>query len=223
MTAAGRAVALHTRASDRARREARTPDFRALLGEAAWAQLPAAVQARFDAASHAAPHTFPGAMDVRMNWLGWLFAQGGRLLGAPLAPWPGEAVPVSVLVRRDPGGGVHWERVYAYPGRSPLSILSMKLVVPDGSLLEVTSGGIGMRLALSVEAGALVFRSSSYFWQIGPWLAPLPLLLTPGRCTVVHRDLGGGRFRFSLDFHHPLAGETIVNAGDFQDPPEAHP
>ena len=223
MTVAGRGIARSAAASDRARRQARTPDFRALLGEAAWAQLPAAVQARFDAASHAAPRDFPGAMDVRMNWLGWLFAQAGRLFGAPLAPRPGEAVPVCVLVRRDPNGGVHWERIYAYPGRAPLSIVSMKLVTPDGALLEVTRGGIGMRLTLGVEAGALTFRSSSYFWRIGRWLAPLPLLLTPGRCTVVHRDLGDGRFRFSLGFRHPLAGETIVNAGDFQDPPEARP
>jgi hypothetical protein len=223
MTAAGRAVALSARVSDRARREDRAPDFRALLGEAAWAQLPAAVQARFDAASHAAPRDFPGAMDVRMNWLGWLFAQGGRLFGAPLAPWPGEAVPVSVLVRREPSGGVRWERIYAYRGLAPLSIVSMKLIAADGSLLEVTRGGIGMRLTLGVEAGELVFRSSSYFWRIGRWLAPLPLLLTPGRCTVVHRDLGGGRFRFSLVFRHLLAGEAIVNAGDFQDPPEARP
>jgi hypothetical protein len=223
MTAVGGAVVLPGLASARGDREARTPDFRALLGEAAWAELPAAVQARFGAASHVEPRTFPGAMDVRMSWLGWLFAQGGRLLGAPLAPWPGDAVPVDVLVRRDPSGGVRWERIYAYPGRAPLSIVSMKLVAADGSLLEVTRGGIGMRLTLGVEDGALVFRSTGYFWRIGRWLAPLPVVLTPGRCTVVHRDLGDGRFRFSLGFRHPLAGETIVNAGDFQDPPEARP
>lgn len=222
MTAAG-AIALPVRESDRACRNARTPDFRALLGETDWAQLPGAVKARFNAASHTSPRTFPGAMDVRMNWLGWLFAQGGRLLGAPLAPWPGEGVPVSVHVRHDPGGGVRWERVYAYQGRAPLSIVSMKLLAADGSLLEVTRGGVGMRLTLSVEDGALVFRSLSYFWRLGAWLAPLPDLMTPGRCTVVHRDLGGGRFRFNLSFDHPLAGETIVNIGDFQDPPEARP
>jgi Domain of unknown function (DUF4166) len=223
VTAVGRAVALDARVSVGARREARTPDFQALLGEGAWEQLPAAVQARFDADSHRAPRTFLGAMDVRMNWLGWVFAQGGRLLGAPLAPWAGEAVAVNVLVRRDPSGGVRWERIYAYPGRAPLSIVSMKLIAADGSLLEVTRGGIGMRLTLGVEAGALVFRSNRYFWRIGPWIAPLPVLLTPGRCTVVHRDLGGGRFRFGLAFRHPLAGETLVNVGDFQDPPEARP
>ena len=222
MTAAGAAVATG-RAAALASRGARTPDFRALLGEAAWAELPSAVRARFDAAAHRSPRDYPGAMDVRMNWLGWLFAQGSRLLSSPLAPWPGEAVPVSVHVSRDPGGGVRWERIYAYPGRAPLSIVSMKLVAPDGALLEVTRGGVGMRLTLAVEDGALVFRSTSYFWRIGRRLSPLPDLFTPGRCTVVHRDLGGGRFRFSLAFRHPLAGETLVNVGDFKDPEETRP
>ena len=219
MTAAGAAAAIEARATALARPAARTPDFRAMLGEAAWAELPAAVRARFDAASHASPREFPGAMQVRMNWLGWLFAQSCRAVGSPLAPRAAEAVPVKVLVRREPMGGVSWERTYAYPGRAPLSIISTKLAAADGALLEVTRGGIGMRLTLGVEAGALVFRSAGYFWRIGPWLAPLPNLLTPGRCTVVHRDLGAGRFHFSLRFDHPLAGETIVNAGDFQDPP----
>jgi Domain of unknown function (DUF4166) len=219
MTAVVAALAPRAGAVAAPRPDARTPDFRALLGEPAWAELPAAVRARFDAASHAAPREYPGAMDVRMNWLGWLFAQACRLVGPPLAPWPGEAVPVSVHVSRDPGGGVRWERVYGYPGRAPLSIVSMKLAAPDGGLLEVTRTGVGMRLSVGVEAGALVFRSLGYFWRIGPWLAPLPALLTPGRCTVVHRDLGAGRFHFSLSFRHPLAGETLVNAGDFADPP----
>jgi hypothetical protein len=219
MTAAGTVLGPLIRAVAAGRADARTPDFRALLGEPAWAELPAAVRARFDAAAHAAPCIYPGAMDVRMNWLGWLVAQACRLAGSPLAPWPGRAVLVSVHVSCDPGGGVRWERVYAYPGRAPLSIVSMKLAAPDGRLLEVTRGGVGMRLSLGVEAGALVFHSRGYFWRIGPWLAPLPLLLTPGRCTVVHRDLGGGRFHFSLSFRHPLAGETLVNAGDFADPP----
>ena len=223
MTAAGAAVSLRRRAVGLARSRDATPDFQALLGEAAWAELPAAVRARFDAASHAAPRDFPGAMDVRMNWLCWLFAHAARLAGSPLAPWPGEAVPVNVRVRREPVGGVRWERVYAYPGRAPLSIVSLKLAARDGSLLEVTRGGVGMRLMLTAEDGALVFRSRGYFVRLGAWLAPLPQLLTPGRCTVVHRDLGGGRFRFSLAFSHPFAGETLVNVGDFQDPPETRP
>jgi len=195
-----------------------TPDFRALVGEAAWAELPAAVRTRFDAGAHLGERLFPGAMDMRMNWLGWVYAQACRLIGTPLAPWRGQAVPARVLVLREPGGAIRWERTYAFPGRAPLTIASFKLAARDGGLLEVTGGGLGMRLAVSVEAGALVFRSTAYFWRIGRWLAPIPSLLTPGRACVTHRDLGGGRFHFALSFTHPLAGETLVNAGDFQDP-----
>lgn len=194
------------------------PDFRALVGEAAWAALPASVHARFDAASHRADRAYPGAMDVRMTWLGWLFARGCRLIGTPLAPWPGASVPVTVAVRPLPGGAILWERTYAYPGRRPIAIASRKQAAPDGALLEITRGGLGMRLAVSVEAGALWFRSTAYFWRLGQLSLPIPVWLTPGRACVVHRDLGGGRFHFGLSFVHPLAGETFVNAGDFWDP-----
>jgi uncharacterized protein DUF4166 len=197
----------------------RTPNFRALVGEAAWAELPAAIRARFDAASHRDERVFPGALDVRMTWLGWLFAQGCRLIGAPIAPWAGRSVPARVVVRQDPDGAVLWRRDLAYPGRAPLTIASRKTLARDGALLEITRGGLGMRLALSVEAGALVFRSTSYFLRLGGFCLPVPAWLTPGQATVIHRDLGGGRFHFGLSFRHPLAGETIVNAGDFHDPP----
>jgi hypothetical protein len=194
------------------------PNFEALVGAAGWASLPAAVRARFDAAAHRTPRVFPGAMDLRMNALGWLFAQACRLIGTPIAPWSGRAVPTEVEVGAEPGGAIRWARTYGFAGRGPLTVASFKLAAPDGSLLEVTRGGLGMRLAVAAEDGALVFRSTGYVWRLGRWLLPVPALLTPGRAVVVHRDLGGGAFRFTLSFVHPLAGETIVNAGDFHDP-----
>jgi hypothetical protein len=194
------------------------PDFRRLVGEAAWSALPLQVRVRFDAASHHQARRYPGAMDVRMNWLGWLFARACRLIGTPLVPWPAVGVPVTVSVRPLPGGAILWERTCAYPGRPSLTIASRKEAAPDGSLREITRGGLGMRLAVTVEAGALTFRSTAYFWRLGPVSLPIPLWLTPGRACVIHRDLGGGRFHFGLSFVHPLAGETFVNAGDFRDP-----
>src|SRR5580698_5050757 len=143
------------------------PDFRALVGDAAWAELPAAVRARFDAASHDTPRTYPGAMDVRMNWLGWLFAQTCRLIGSPLALWSASGVPVTVSVRPLRGGAILWERSYAYPGGRTLTIASRKEAAPGGALFEVARGGLGMRLVVTVETGALVFRSTAYFWRLG--------------------------------------------------------
>ena len=222
MTPAGAIAGLGGRAAraagtGRANARARDPDFRGLMGEAAWARLPAAVQARFAAGAHAETCVYAGRMSVRASWLGALFAHACRLIGTPLAPWVGEDVPVDVIVGAAPAGGVTWARSYRFEGRAPVVVSSRKLMSPTG-LLEVVRGGLGMRLVASEEAGALVFRSWGYVLQIGAWILPLPALLTPGAAWVEHRDLGGGAFRFSLRFVHPLAGETIFQSGVFHDP-----
>ena len=51
----------------------------------------------------------------------------------------------------------------------------------------------------------------------------LPLLTSPGRAHVIHSDMGGGTFRFTLIFTHPLFGETLFQDGLFRDPPEGIP
>jgi hypothetical protein len=162
-------------------------------------------------------------MVVRANAAGWLFAQICRLIGTPLAPWRGTDVPVRVDVHLDRRGGLAWDRVYAFDGHSPVTVSSAKMVSPSGALMEVVRGGLGMTLAVSVEDGALHFRSLGYFASLGGLRLPLPLLLSPGRAHVIHADAGGGRFRFTLIFTHPLLGETLFQDGLFRDPPGGLP
>ncbi|MBX3479789.1 MAG: DUF4166 domain-containing protein [Caulobacter sp.] len=202
------------------RRAASVPrqvDFHRLLGAAAWSRLPAAVQARF-AVHHAAQTVcYRGRMEVRASLAGRLIAQLCRLIGTPLAPWTGEAVPVEVSVYLDRGALV-WDRRYRFAGRRPVLVSSRKMVDADGGLLEVVRGGLGMALTLSEESGALHFRSRFYFLTVGAVRLPIPGLLTLGAAHVVHQDLGGGQFRFSLAFHHPWLGETMFQQGVFADP-----
>jgi hypothetical protein len=194
-------------------------DFPALLGPDAWARLPAAVQHRF--ASHPAlglSTLYDGRMVVEASLFGRLVAQVCRLIGTPLAPWTGADVPTSVDVHLDPRGGLVWARTYRFDRRSPVLVSSTKLMTAGGELLEVVRGGLGMALTVSVEDGALHFRSRRYFASLGGLRLPIPDLLTPGRAHVVHRDVGGGRFRFTMDFHHPWFGRTLFQDGVFQDP-----
>lgn len=204
----------------RPRRRLATPamlDFRRLVGEAAWSRLPLAVRERFGIHRVGEEITYPGEMIVRASRFGRLLAQACRLIGTPLAPWTGEAVPMRVVVRME-AGGVVWDRWYSFAGRPETLVTSRKQLGQAGELLEVARGGLGMRSDVTVEDGALHFRGKGYQWVVGPLVLPLPTLVTPGAAHVVHEDLGGGRFRFAMRFVHPWFGETIFQEGVFVDP-----
>jgi hypothetical protein len=189
--------------------QACTVDFRRLLGEADWARLPPAVQARFDVTAHAEPVVYDGAMAVEASRVGWMLAQVCRLIGTPPAPWTGRDVPVSVEVRADARGGLVWGRTYSFPGRRPVLVSSTKVVDASGRLMEVVRGGLGMTLQLSVQDAALCFRSTGYFVEIAGLRAPIPGWLTPGVADVRHSDGGDGAFRFTLAFRSPVAGAHL--------------
>lgn len=190
----------------------KTPlDLAALLGPAAWAQLPAAVQRRF-AAGH--PDTqYRGAMDLRRSRIGWLYAWLTKPLASPLVACQANDLVAVVRAHPNAAGGMVWERRIG-----DQLVASTKELGRDGGLQERTAGGLGMDLDLAVEQGELVFRSRRYWLQIAGLRLPLPGLLGPGACEVRHADLGGGRFRFSLSMRHPLWGETFHQTGVFADP-----
>lgn len=149
---------------------------------------------------------------------GRLIAQVCRLRGAPLAPWTGEAVPVVVDVHTDARGALVWDRTHAFPRHGPVKVSSRKMLSPNGELLEMVRGGLGMTLAVTTEDGALHFRSRGYFIQVAGVRLPLPALLTPGAAHVVHEDQGGDRFRFTRTFQYRIAGRTFFQTGVFSDP-----
>jgi hypothetical protein len=191
--------------------------FRCLLGDPAWHSLAAPIRERFSRkpAPGAAIH-YRGAMqEVRCSVVGFVFAQLGRLIGTPLAPRRGDNVPVTVTLRSDPHGGIVWERCYRFAPDRLVTCRSVKRCVPAGGLIECVGGGVGMWLKLSERDGALHFHSTGYFWEARAWRLPLPAWLTPGALHVMHADLGGGRFRFFIEIHHPLFGETFRQDGVF--------
>ena len=120
-------------------------------------------------------------------------------------------------VSADGRGGMVWERRVGAGDDAP-RVRSTKRRGPDGGLVEQVDGGLGMALDVFEHGGALVFESRGYFLALGRLRLRIPPLLTPGTCRVEHRDLGGGRFRFTLEIRHPLWGRTFRQAGEFVDP-----
>jgi hypothetical protein len=190
-------------------------DLAAMVGPG-WARLPAAVRRRFGA--HAARVTYPGRMDLRCSPLGRLFAWFAWPLRGPLVPDCVRNVPASVDVYPDQAGGVVWSRRLG-----ARTVRSTKLAHPGGQgVLERTVGGLAMALDVFEDAGALVFQSRHYAWCMGSVVLRLPDWLSPGQCRVEHRDLGAGRFRFTLTMTHPRWGVTFEQTGEFIDPVVEH-
>jgi len=187
-------------------------DLSALLGAAAWAHLPAAVQRRF-AAGHPAA-TYRGLMDMRCSPLGRVLAWLVTPLKSPLAAANASGVPTTVRVSAV-GAGVVWARHF---DDGVGHVCSTKELDDNGRLQERTRGGLGMALDVFEEGGALVFQSRHYFLDIGRMRIAMPGWLSPGTCRVEHRDLGAGLFRFTLSMTHPIWGETFHQTGVFVDP-----
>ena len=122
------------------------------------------------------------------------------------------------MVTEDPRlGGQSWLRIYTRPGRFPQAINSTKRFRGATGLEEYVGCGIGMSLRVTVEEGALIFRSAGYFLELGRRRLPIPRALNPGRMQIEHRDQGAGAFAFSLQLTHPRLGLLVHQVAIFRD------
>jgi len=182
-----------------------------------WDKLNPNVQQRFssDPAEDQTIH-YQGKIDTQRSCAGWLFAHLTRIVGNPLTPYKGKAVPLDVRLFREANTqGVYWERTYHFPNKRPYVVTSIKKTGRHGEMLECVGGGFGMVLDVYTENQQLHFRSTRYFWQCGSLRVLLPHLITPGQTDVVHADLGDGNFRFTISMTHPLLGRTFFQDGIF--------
>ncbi len=198
------------------RQEPDAGDFRPLVRGGGWSQLNSGIRVRFDEmATHPDLVEYVGRMEVDRSKIGWCFAQICRLFGTPLAPYKGHDVPVAVNVFPVENGGMCWQRIYNFENCGKITVQSIKIVDQHAGLLECVGGGLGMRLQVYEENGALHFKSRRYFLDILGIRLPVPLLLTPGEVHVSQIDEGHGYFRFRLIFNHPWFGETFYQDGLF--------
>lgn len=184
----------------------------------AWNALHPCICARFAQEPTPDGHIFyRGIMEkVECSRAGRLFAHLTRIIGNPLTPYEGRNVRMDVLLYKRQGKpGVYWQRTYYYAGRKPYTVTSVKRESAMGEMLECVGGGFGMVLKVSAEHGQLHFRSTRYFWQLGRLRIPLPHILGPGATHVVHEQLIGKLFRFTIAMQHPLLGKTFYQTGIF--------
>ena len=194
--------------------------FRALLGEAGWALLPAPIRKRFSKRlADGRTVVYVGQiLEAKASRAGRWLIQAARLIGGPLPVGADVGVPSAVTVTEDmTTGGQIWTRLYARRDGFPQIIHSSKRFAGPTGLEEYIGYGIGMALTVHAEANALLFRSAGYFVQLFGKRFTLPSWLTPGALTVTHSEIGEGRFGFSLEIDHPRLGRLVRQYGVFRE------
>lgn len=183
-------------------------------------RLPAAVRKRFSKPLGDGRQTLYRGEVVAMELSasGWLLAQAARLIGGPL-PFTRDALgPCVVAVSEcEALGGQIWSRSYPRPGAFPQVVHSAKRFCGPTGIEEYLGRGLVMRLSLTEEGGAMVFRSAGFAiiafgrsWRLPLWFMPLS-------CTVTHRAETDQRFSFTLSVEAGRLGRLLHQVAFFEE------
>jgi hypothetical protein len=198
--------------------------FRTLIGEEGWSRLPEPVRRRFSKRlADGETAIYRGhVVATELSRMGRVLAFLARAIGGPLPVTNGATGPALVAVTEDKAlRGQSWTRIYTTPGRFPHVVHSVKRFCGPTGIEEYVGCGIGMTLSVTVDDGALTFRSQSYYLELRNRRVHCPRLLEPGIMEIVHRDepalAGEGGFSFRLTLTHRRFGCLIRQLAYFRD------
>lgn len=195
--------------------------FEDLVGPEVWKTLPASVRRRFGKRlTGGASVVYQGmVVAMRMSLAGRLLSQLARVIGGPL-PHDLSSIgrPAIVSVTEDlAGDGQFWIREYGRSDGFPQIIHSSKRFSGPTGIEEYIGCGLGIALTVQATGDGLKFVNDHYFLQIGKRQLRAPSWLNPGALTILHRDLGQGRFLFSLELRSRYFGVLVSQDAVFTD------
>ena len=188
--------------------------FEQALGEA-WSQLHPTVRRHY-ALRPGEELLLRGEMDEVYHAL-WVkpFILFGRLFGA-LVPYRGRHVPVEVRNFCEPDNNhLQFRRRFSFPGRSPYPFVSRMEPLTGNEIVEFVRLGLGIRMRLSVNDGALCYATNGYLWRLGPLRLTLPDWLFFGSGTITERGVSEDEVELDFTLVHPLFGPSFRYAGRF--------
>lgn len=200
----------------------RRPVFQEVLGED-WAKLGEVIKRHYFLRSFSDDYIcVKGVMhEVEHSAFARLLLPFARIVGA-LVPYRGRDVPIEVhYTARPEDGTLHWDRVFHFTGRKPFHFRSRMQQTGPNQVIEFVRFGVGMRLRVTAEEGALVFRDEGYVWRFLGYDLPLPVGLLLGTGYIEERPIDERSFSMRMTLKHPLFGELFRYSGVFAVPEEA--
>jgi Domain of unknown function (DUF4166) len=197
------------------------PVFQAVLGNG-WDNLGEIVRRHYSLRPFSNDYVcVTGTMqEVWHSTLAKLLIPFGLMVGA-LVAHRGTDVPIDVHYSSLPGNrSIYWDRVFRFAGRKPFHFKSYMEEVGDNRVIEFVRFGVGLRLRVTAEEGALVFRDQGYVWRLFGIDIPIPAGLLFGRTYVEERPIDADNFSMRMTLRHRLFGELFRYSGRFTIKPD---
>jgi len=192
------------------------PIFKQILGHK-WNELGKVIQNHY----FLAPYTnnyicVKGEMDeIYHSWFAKLLIPFGLIFGA-IVPFNKKQVPIDVHYNSHPGDpNLYWDRVFKFKGRKAFHFKSHMEQQTGNEVIEFVRFGVGMKLAVTAEDGALVFRDKGYIWRILGINIPMPINLLFGNAYIEERPINNEHFSMKMIIKHPLFGVMFRYSGTF--------
>jgi len=156
-----------------------------------------------------------GVMDeVYHSSIAKLFILPGRIFGA-LVPYKGKNIPTEVRnwTTADNNKAMFWHRTLTFPGKPVVIFESRMEHIKDDEIIEYVRYGMGIRMKMSVQNNALVFKSIGYVWKLGKIKIPIPTWAILGNAEITEKSISDNRFFIDFQIIHPLFGRTFAYSG----------
>ena len=192
------------------------PVFKKILGEH-WSELGEVIQKHYFLRPYTNDYIcVKGTMfEVYHSAIAKILIPLGLLFGA-IVPFRGKDVPIDVHYNMsDKNENIYWDRVFKFNKARHFHFKSHMEHVKGNEVIEFVRFGIGLRLKVTVEDGALVFRDTGYVWRIFGVTIPLPVKFIMGQAYVEERPIDNNSFTMKMQIVHPLFGKLFFYRGQF--------
>ncbi|MAZ66545.1 MAG: hypothetical protein CMF25_05495 [Kangiellaceae bacterium] len=153
-------------------------------------------------------------LDTSHSAIAKLLIPFGLLFGA-LVPFKGKNIPTDVHYNASPSNSnIYWNRVFKF-ARGNFHFKSHMVPVASNHVIEYVRFGVGIRLRVTAEEGALVFRDIGYVWNVFGFLIPIPGKWLMGNVYVEERPVDDNRFSMQMILTHPWFGVLFKYSGHF--------
>lgn len=153
--------------------------------------------------------------EIYHSMAGKLLIPFGMIFGA-LVPYKGRNIPIDVHYKASvDNANIYWDRVFKFD-RGDYHFKSHMEPVKENEVIEFVRFGMGIRLKVTEENSALIFRDVGYIWRLFGYDLAIPGRWLMGKIYVEERPLDDQSFSMNMSLSHPLLGELFRYSGVFE-------